>query len=121
MLLNASYHRQLVQARSRRKEGREGSAYPAVDLLIADIPAVDIADIARLAGGAAGTAADAGGDLLVGFHGGGGALGIAVCGEGGEGGEDCEKGGREFHSGCCGGRMDGWMNVGIVGGVVDKN
>lgn len=63
--------------------------------LVADIPAVDVADAARVAGGAAGAVADARGDLLVGRYGADGLLGVAVgceCGEGqGDGGgEDGE-------------------------------
>lgn len=80
--------------------------------LVADVPAVDVVDAARVAGGAAGAVADAGGDLLVGLHGAGGALGVAVCGERGEGEEEAGEGGGEFHvcsgGGGGGGGWEGW-------------
>lgn len=76
-------------------------------LLVADVPSVDVVDATRVAGGAAGPVAHAGCDLLVGFYRRAGLLGVAVCGERGEG-EGEEGGNSELHDGSMGGRMDGW-------------
>lgn len=69
-----------------------------MDFGVAGVPAVDVADAARVAAGATGPpVADARGDLLVGRYGAAGSLGVAVGCERGEGEGDGGGDGGELH------------------------
>lgn len=70
-----------------------------MNLLISDIPAVDVVDATRIARGTARAVADASRHLLVSFNGASGAFGIAVGCERGESEKEGSSGGGELHGG----------------------
>lgn len=105
---------EITNQRLFRAEISAGGTYPAVHFLVTDVPSVDVADAARVAGGAAGPVADASGDLLVGRYGADRLFGIAVgceCGEG-EGDGGSEDG--ELHGECRIGMCEGGLMEMVV-------